>query len=151
MTMVANREAIMKKKYRVNPTFNYIGPSLVILPSSSTKLLKFIKLTKITCVQILGFVENEWCFSRMAFIKNKLTNNFIYHLHLCIQFYAQCFYIRSRTFFFKKPSLDGRTKIGANITTFKNKWKYTNVEDVLLPLIKKFLLSLWNSIIVVHF
>jgi hypothetical protein len=56
------------------------------------KLLEFIKLVKITSVHVLGSVKDEWCFSAMAFIKNKLRNHLSCHLDLCTWFYVQQIY-----------------------------------------------------------
>jgi hypothetical protein len=43
-------------------------------------------------VQIVGSVEDECCFSTLAFMKSKLYNMLITHLPLVIRMFAQRFY-----------------------------------------------------------
>lgn len=60
--VIANIESILKKVSNVNPM-----TQLWAKINSSTifklKLLEFIKLAEITCVQVLGPMEVEHCFS----------------------------------------------------------------------------------------
>jgi hypothetical protein len=44
--------------------------------------LKYLKLAELAMVQIVGSVEDEKCFSMLAFMKSKLCNTFITHLPL---------------------------------------------------------------------
>jgi hypothetical protein len=55
-------------------------------------MLEYIKLRKITIVQVLDFVEDEWCFNVLSFVKNKIKNLFTTHLDVVIQFFVQKFY-----------------------------------------------------------
>jgi len=91
MTMVANSEAVMKEESLVNSVtrlWTKINSSSIL----KHKLSKFIKLVEITCVEVLGSIESEHCFSVVAFMKNKLRNCLTCHLALCTCFYAQQFY-----------------------------------------------------------
>jgi hypothetical protein len=47
---------------------------IISSPILKIKLSEFTKLVEITCVQVL-FVDDEWCFEIVAFIKNKLKNH----------------------------------------------------------------------------
>lgn len=55
-------------------------------------LLKFMKLAKIACLQVLGSIKDAQYFSTIAFMKNKSKNHLITHLDLCTWFNAQYFY-----------------------------------------------------------
>lgn len=71
MTMITNYKLIIKDKFDVNP----ISCSWTKIRFSSIlkhKLLEFMKLAKITCVQVFGSIEDEQCFSKRTFMKNKL-------------------------------------------------------------------------------
>jgi hypothetical protein len=57
---------------------------------------KHLKLAEMTIVHILGSVENEKCFSSLAFLKNKLRATLGPHLPLVVGMYSQKF------FYFKK-------------------------------------------------
>jgi hypothetical protein len=57
------------------------------------KLLEFIKLANTLWVQVFKFVKDENCFLAVAFVKTKSRGIDSCHLDLCIQFYAQCFYM----------------------------------------------------------
>jgi hypothetical protein len=82
MTMVANSELVLKEVLDKNPVIRFWA-KITYSPIFKIKLLEFIKLAKIRCVHVLGFVKDEWCFSAMAFIKNKLRNHLLCHLDLC--------------------------------------------------------------------
>ncbi len=38
------------------------------------KMLEWFKLVEICMVKVLKFVEHEWCFNTLAFMKNKMHN-----------------------------------------------------------------------------
>jgi hypothetical protein len=79
--MVTNSKTIMKKNSLMNPiTQLWAKYSYVIFKH---KLLEFIKLAKITCIQVFKFVEDEHYFLIVAFIKNKLKNCFTCYLDMC--------------------------------------------------------------------
>jgi hypothetical protein len=46
--------------------------------------LKYLKLAELAMVQIVGSVEDEKCFSMLAFMKSKLCSMFITHLPLVV-------------------------------------------------------------------
>jgi hypothetical protein len=43
-------------------------------------------------VQVIGLVKNEWCFSKLTFMKTKLRNQLTVHLELVIQMFGQKFF-----------------------------------------------------------
>ncbi len=53
----------------------------------------YVKLAKLVMVQVVGSVEDERCFSIMAFMKSKLHNRLTTHLPLVVRMFAQWFYI----------------------------------------------------------
>ncbi len=58
--MIVNIELVLKKVSNVNPMSQlWVKINSIIF---KLKLLKFIKLTEIACVQVLGFMEVEQCF-----------------------------------------------------------------------------------------
>jgi len=89
--MDVNNEIVMKEDYFVNP-ITWLWVKISFFSIFKHNLSKFIKLAKIAHVQVLVFVEDEHCFSIMAFMKNKLKNLLTFHLDLCIHFFTQQFY-----------------------------------------------------------
>jgi hypothetical protein len=81
--MVINNESFVSKVFNVNLVAK-LWLKINFFTIFKHKLLKFIKLAKITFDQLLGSMEDEWCFSIMAFMKNKLKNHLTAHLDLCI-------------------------------------------------------------------
>ncbi len=53
---------------------------------------KYLKVAKIDMVHVLGSVEDEQCFSSIAFLKNKVWNRLNNHLQLVVSMYAQKFF-----------------------------------------------------------
>jgi hypothetical protein len=51
-----------------------------------------VKLVELVMVQILGSVEDERCFSTLAFMKLKFHNRFITHLLIVVHMFTQQFY-----------------------------------------------------------
>jgi hypothetical protein len=43
-------------------------------------------------MQILGFVEDEWSFSTLPFMKNKVRNRLNTHLNLCVKMFWLTFF-----------------------------------------------------------
>jgi hypothetical protein len=119
MTMAANNESVLKEvldKNNESVLKEVLDKNLVFqlwakityFPIFKIKLLEFFKLAKITCVHVLGFVKDEWCFSTMAFIKDKLRNRLSCHLDLCTWFYVQQLY-KLEDFHLKWPLPFGAT------------------------------------------
>jgi hypothetical protein len=52
-------------------------------------LKQYLKLAELAMVQIVGSVEDEKCFSMLAFLKSKLCSMFITHLPL-VGFKVMC-------------------------------------------------------------
>jgi hypothetical protein len=90
--MITNGEASMKENFCMN-LVTQLWAKLSSYAILKHKLLEFIKLAKTLCAQVFNFVEDEDCFLAMAFIKTKSRGIASCHLDLCIQFYAQCFYM----------------------------------------------------------
>jgi hypothetical protein len=89
--MDVNNETIMKEDYFANP-IPWLWVKISFSSILKQTLSKFIKLAKIACVQVLRFVEDEHCFSIMAYMKNKLKNHLTFHLDFYIHFFTQQFY-----------------------------------------------------------
>ncbi len=71
MTMITNNKLVMKEKFDVNSiirSWTKIRFSSIL----KHKLLKFMKLAKIARVHIFGSIEDEQCFKKRTFMKNKL-------------------------------------------------------------------------------
>lgn len=54
---------------------------------------KLIKLAKIAMLQVLESIEYERTFSNLSFMKNKLQNQLIVHLDLCVKMFSHNFFI----------------------------------------------------------
>jgi hypothetical protein len=59
----------------------------------SSSFLEYVKLVELAIVQIVGSMEDERCFSTLAFIKSKLQNRPTTHLPLVVRMFAEQFYI----------------------------------------------------------
>ncbi len=66
--MAVNSESMLKEVSNKN-SITRLWAKISSSPILKIKLLKFIKLAKIACVQVLGFVEDEFIFSIVVFIK----------------------------------------------------------------------------------
>jgi hypothetical protein len=53
---------------------------------------KYVKLAKLTMVQIIGSMEVERCSSILTFMKSKFRNRFITHLPFVVHMFAQQLY-----------------------------------------------------------
>ncbi len=51
-----------------------------------------MKLTKISVVHVVGFVEDKCCFSSVVFLKNKMRNQLNIHLQMVVAMYAHKFF-----------------------------------------------------------
>jgi hypothetical protein len=67
MTVVINSESMLKEVSNKNSII-WLWVKITFFPILKINLSNFIKLAKITCVQVLGFVKDEWCFL-VVFIK----------------------------------------------------------------------------------
>jgi hypothetical protein len=56
-------------------------------------LNEYLKLAEIVVVSMLKFVENEWTFSMLAFMKDKLCKLGL-HLDTTVHMFAQEFYVQ---------------------------------------------------------
>lgn len=53
---------------------------------------KYVKLVEVIMVHVLGFVEDEHCFSLVSFLKNKMCNHLNQHLQLVVAMYADFYF-----------------------------------------------------------
>ncbi len=60
---------------------------------------KLIKLVKIAMLQVLESIENERTFSNLSFMKNKLQNQLIIHVDLCVRMFSHNFFILSNFYY----------------------------------------------------
>jgi hypothetical protein len=94
--MLLMAEVMALASNKVNPTI--INPlTLMWQVIHASKLLsdafpKYLKVVEITMVHVLGFVEDEQCFSFVAFLKNKVRNRLNNHLELVVSMHAQIFF-----------------------------------------------------------
>ncbi len=63
-----------------------------ILNACFFNFFEYVKLVKLAIVEIICNVENERCFSTLAFMKFKLWNRFITHLSIVMHMFAQQLY-----------------------------------------------------------
>lgn len=47
-------------------------------------IFEYMKLVKLTIVQVIGNVKDEWTFSTLAFMKSKLWNQLTRHLNIVV-------------------------------------------------------------------
>jgi ABC-type arginine transport system ATPase subunit len=81
-----------------------LGPSGIL----KERLSEFVNLVEISIVITLGSIENEWTFSNLIYIKNKLKNHLTMHLDMVIMMYAQKLYFLG-TFSFYTTIQDWQT------------------------------------------
>jgi hypothetical protein len=56
-------------------------------------LYEFLKIAELAVVMVLGSVQDEWTFSTVSFMKNKLRNRLSKNLELACAFKSQDFFI----------------------------------------------------------
>jgi hypothetical protein len=82
MTMIHNFENVMcDSESNLNP-MTRLWCKITMSPPLNHKLLEYMKLAKITTIQVLGFVEDKHTFNTLSFMKNWLWNWFNTHLDL---------------------------------------------------------------------
>jgi hypothetical protein len=67
----------------------HLVTSFQILVSS---FLKYVKSAELAMVQIISNMEDEKCFSTLAFMKSKLRNKLTTHLPIVVRMFTQQFY-----------------------------------------------------------
>jgi hypothetical protein len=90
--MKSNVVASMAPPFDLNPLtkmWHLVIKSQVL----SSSFQKYVKLVELAMVKIVGIVEEERCFSTLAFMKSKLWNKLIAHLPLVVCMIAQQSYI----------------------------------------------------------
>jgi hypothetical protein len=91
-TMESNSRKIMDGDIKtINPLMKLWR---VVETSSMLRhgLSEYIKLAEIAVVLVLGSVEDEWTFSTLSFMKDKLRNRLQTHLPLVVSMHGQIFY-----------------------------------------------------------
>jgi hypothetical protein len=74
----------------------------------SHSFLEFLKLVEIAMVHVLGFVEDEHCFSFASFFKTKLCNCLDPRLELAIAMFSQKCFLVLTTFLTKLCMIHGQ-------------------------------------------
>ncbi len=74
--MFANSESVLKEVLGKNPV-TQLWAKITSSPIFKIKLLEFIKLVKITCVHVLGSINDEWWFSTVALLKKQVKEPFV--------------------------------------------------------------------------
>jgi hypothetical protein len=92
LSMMSNSMAACEPPYTVNPV-----TKLWRMLDANTALVahfpEYIKLAQIAMVHVLGFVEDERCFSSLTFMKDRLRNRLVAdHLGVVIGMHAQRVY-----------------------------------------------------------
>jgi len=91
LCMKNNPKVAMEPPFDLNPLtqiWKRINASRVFMHS----FLKYLKLAEMAIVHILGSVEDERCFSSLAFLKNKLRATSNPHLPFVVSTYSQKFF-----------------------------------------------------------
>jgi len=84
--MQFNPTTAMEAPFHVNPLiwlWHILDVSHILWHS----FLEFFKLAKITIIQVLGLVEDEWTFSILSFLNFELRNCFNEHLSIVVRMY----------------------------------------------------------------
>jgi hypothetical protein len=82
-TMKSNAASCMKPPFHTNPLthmWHLVTTSWILVSS----FLEYVKLVKLTMVQIVYNVEDERCFSTLAFMKSKLYDMLTIHLPIVV-------------------------------------------------------------------
>jgi hypothetical protein len=105
MTMITNNKLIMKVKFDVNPVI-WSWTKIRFSSILKHKLLEFMKLAKIACVQVFGSIEDKQYFSKRTFMKNKLRPPIWIHA-----FNSMCnASTHFKTSLLKRPSTNGQAQ-----------------------------------------
>jgi len=91
LAMKSNDCVAMVKPLNVNP-LTWLWRTLSTSKVRACAFPKYFKLVEIAMVQVLGNVENECCFSSLAFCKSKLHNRLTTNLGLVVKMFSHKFY-----------------------------------------------------------
>jgi len=89
LAMVNNAKKYMEPPFDLNPLtriWRFLDSCTVLRVKAFPE---YFRLAEIAIVQVLGSVEDERCFSSLAFLKNKLRNSLDTHLELVVGMYSQ--------------------------------------------------------------
>ncbi len=89
LTMKSNATTCMAPPFDLNP-LTKMWRLVTTFQILSFSFPKYVKSAKLAMVQIVGNVEDEKCFSTLAFMKSKLWNRLTTHLPLVVRMFAQC-------------------------------------------------------------
>ncbi len=90
LTMKSNAATYMAPPFDLNP-LTKMRCLVTTFRVFSSSFLEYVKLTKLVMVQIFGNVEDEKCFSTLAFTKSKLQNRLTTHLPHVVHMFSQQF------------------------------------------------------------
>jgi hypothetical protein len=91
LTMKSNVIVCMALPFDLNP-LTKMWHLVITFRVLSSSFPKYVKLVELAMMQIVGDVEDERCFSTLAFTKSKLWNRFTTHLPLVVCMFAQQVY-----------------------------------------------------------
>ncbi len=91
LAMKSNACIAMVKPFDVNPLI-WLWCILSTSRVRACAFPKYLKLAEIFIVQVLGNVNNEWCFSFLAFCESKLCNKHTTNLGLVVRMFSHKFY-----------------------------------------------------------
>jgi hypothetical protein len=77
----------MKPPYDVNP-LTQLWRTIEVSQVLRMGMFKYLKVVKMTIVQVLGDVEDKCTFSTLAFMKPKLCNQLAKHLKVAMGMYS---------------------------------------------------------------
>jgi hypothetical protein len=89
LAMLNNSKKHMEPPFDLNPLtrlWRFLDSCTVLRVKAFPE---FYKLAEVATVQVLGSVEDERCFSSLAFLKNKLQNALDTHLECVVGIYSQ--------------------------------------------------------------
>jgi hypothetical protein len=72
-TMKNNVKLAMQKPFDIN-LLTKLWKTFSSSQIFEQKILEYIKLVKLVVVQMIGSVEDEWCFSTFTYMKTKLNH-----------------------------------------------------------------------------
>jgi hypothetical protein len=86
MTRIHSSEVVMRDSENNFNPMTRLWCKITTSPTLNQKFSKYMKVTKITTVQVLGSVKNKCTFNTLNFMKNSLRNRLGTHLDTCKPF-----------------------------------------------------------------
>jgi hypothetical protein len=91
ITIKENARIMLMKPYTINPV-TWMWRNINFNSFLQHSLSKFIKVSEIALVMVLGLIQVEQTFSQVRFMKSKLQNRLIVNLFLVVEFKNQNFF-----------------------------------------------------------